>query len=220
MIACSVAAGLPDVERAVPLGDGREVRPDEPVDVVADPVRQLGGVLDHEARPAGQRAPDPERDGEPVAALDRPVARAEQPERRPRSRGQHHVARQRHPVPAEEARRPRTRAGPAGARGAAAGRRSTSRTTAHSNVASWSTSLMIRRPSAGSISRSRWRSRRGRSARPARAARRRCTPAARSGPAGRRSSSRRRRPGCPARCPRRRGSPRAAATGRAAGSAG
>ena len=44
------------------------------------PGRQLGGVLDDEAGPAVERAPDPERGREPVAALDRAVARAEQPE--------------------------------------------------------------------------------------------------------------------------------------------
>ena len=36
------AAGLADPERAVPLGDGLEVGPDEPLDVVPDPDRQLG----------------------------------------------------------------------------------------------------------------------------------------------------------------------------------
>ena len=44
------AAGLADVERLVPLGDRGEVRPDQPIDVVADPGRQLRRVLDEEAR--------------------------------------------------------------------------------------------------------------------------------------------------------------------------
>ena len=78
---------------------------DEPLDVVADPGRQLGRVLDDEARPAVQRAPDPERDREPVAALDRPVARAEQPERGPRAGRQHQVAGERRAVPVEQADR-------------------------------------------------------------------------------------------------------------------
>ena len=65
------AARLADAECAVPLGDGLEIRPDEPVDVIADSRRQLGGVLDDEPRAAVERAPDPERDREPVAALDR-----------------------------------------------------------------------------------------------------------------------------------------------------
>ena len=32
-------AGLADMERGVPLGDRREVRPDETLDVVADAIR-------------------------------------------------------------------------------------------------------------------------------------------------------------------------------------
>ena len=80
------AAGLADVERLVPLGDGLEVRPDEPVDVVADSVGQLRGVLDDEARATVERAPDPERDRERVAALDRPIARAEQARATPAAR--------------------------------------------------------------------------------------------------------------------------------------
>ena len=61
MIAWSVAAGLADAQRAVPLGDRLEVRRHQPLDVVADAARQLGGVLDHEAGPAVQRAPDRRR---------------------------------------------------------------------------------------------------------------------------------------------------------------
>ncbi len=99
------AAGLADVERLVPLPDRLEIRPDQPVDVIGDRRRQLPGILDDEPGPAGERAPDPERDGEPVAALDRAVAGAEQAQRRPRPGGQHQMARQRHPVPVEQADR-------------------------------------------------------------------------------------------------------------------
>ena len=58
-------------ERLVPLRDRLEIRADEPLDVVADRRRQLGRVLDDEPGPAVERAPDAERDGESVAALDR-----------------------------------------------------------------------------------------------------------------------------------------------------
>ena len=142
------------------------------------------------------------------------------PERRPRARGEHHVAGQRHPVPAEQARRPRIRAGPDGGRAAAAGRRSRSRRRPLEGIASWSTSLMIRSPSAGSMSRAL-----AFSTLPpdpaARAARRRCRPAARSVA----RSSYAFQPRTPTRLPAPdalagRGSPPAAATGRAAGSAG
>ena len=51
-------ARLPDAQRPVPLGDRLEIRPDEPLDVVADARRQLAGVLDDEPGPAVQRAPD------------------------------------------------------------------------------------------------------------------------------------------------------------------
>ena len=64
------AARLADAERVVPLGDRLEVRSNEPLDVVADARRQLAGILDDESRPAVQRAPDPERDREPVSSLD------------------------------------------------------------------------------------------------------------------------------------------------------
>ena len=68
-------------ERCVPLGDGLEVGRHEPLHVVGDAGRQLGRILDDEARPTGQPAPDPERDREPIAPLDGPVAGAEQAER-------------------------------------------------------------------------------------------------------------------------------------------
>ena len=54
-----LAAGDADVERLVPLGDGVEVGRHEPLDVVLDAARQLGGVLDHEARATVEGAPDP-----------------------------------------------------------------------------------------------------------------------------------------------------------------
>ena len=101
---CSSPPDLADVQRAVPLGDRREVRRDEALDVVLGALRQLGRVLDDEAGPAVQRAPDPERDGEGVAPLDRPVARAEQPEPRPRAGGEHQVARQRGAAPGQQPR--------------------------------------------------------------------------------------------------------------------
>ena len=61
------AARLADMERPVPLGDGLEVRRDEPLDVVADRRRQLGGARDDEPGAAVECAPDPEGDGEAVA---------------------------------------------------------------------------------------------------------------------------------------------------------
>src|SRR5688500_6943695 len=73
-------ARLADPERAVPLGDRLEIRPDEPVDVVPDPGRQLARVLDDESSPAIERAPDSEGHGEPVAPLDRAIAGAEESE--------------------------------------------------------------------------------------------------------------------------------------------
>ena len=148
-------AGLADVERAVPLGHGREVRPDEPLDVVADPVGQLGRVLDDEARPAGEGAPDPERRREPVAALDAPVAGTEQAEAWRAARA---VSIRWHdsgaPFQLEQAD------GLALASCPARSPTSSSRTPcevwhdAYSKAASWSTSLMTRSPSAASISRS------------------------------------------------------------------
>ena len=80
------AADLADAKRPVPLDDRLEVRADEALDVVADPVGQLGRVLDDEAGPAVEGSPDPERRREPVAPLDRPVAGREEPERGPRRR--------------------------------------------------------------------------------------------------------------------------------------
>ena len=64
MIACSAPPVWPDAERRVPLGDGLEVGRHEPLDVVADARRQLGRILDDEAGPAVERAPDAERDRE------------------------------------------------------------------------------------------------------------------------------------------------------------
>ena len=65
------AAGLADVEGPVPLGDGLEVRADEPFDVIADLRRQVRRIVGDEARPAGEGAPDPECRREAIATLDR-----------------------------------------------------------------------------------------------------------------------------------------------------
>ena len=78
------AADLSDVQRAVPVGDGLEVWSDETFDVVDGALGQLLRLLDDEARPAVQRPPDPERDRERVAPLDRPVAGTQQAVPRPR----------------------------------------------------------------------------------------------------------------------------------------
>ena len=97
------ATGLAHVQRRIPLGDRAEVRPDQPLDVVADPVRQLGCVLDHPPCPARQRAPDPERDRERIPVFDGPVSGAQQAKPGARSGRQHEVTRQRRPVPAKQA---------------------------------------------------------------------------------------------------------------------
>src|SRR3954451_8315039 len=85
------AAGLSDMQCAVPLGDRREVRGDEAFDVVVCDVGQFVGVLDQEAGSAVQRTPDPERDREWIAAFERPVARAHQSVSRATSGAQHEV---------------------------------------------------------------------------------------------------------------------------------
>ena len=218
MIAWSAAADLPDVDRGVPRADRREVGPNEPIDVVADRRRQLAGLLHDEPGAARQRAPDPERPRERVAALDPPVAGAEQAETRPRPGSQHEVARERPAVPAEQATASRS----------VMPRRSPTSSVrmplevwqpAHSSAAICSASLMTRSPSAGSINRSvALRPRCCR--RPTRGARRPGTPARRCARARRTSSSRRCRRVCPYRSPPTGGSPPAAGIGPAAGSAG
>src|SRR5215218_5358180 len=95
------AADLTDPQGAVPLRHRLEIWRDEPLDVIADRGREPCAVLDHEPGATGQRAPDPERRREGVAAFDPPVARAQQAESRTRSGREHHVARQWHPVPVE-----------------------------------------------------------------------------------------------------------------------
>ena len=154
MIACSAPPVWPTRSAPYHSATASKYGADEPIDVVADPVRQLGRVLDDEPGAAVQRAPDPEGDRERVAALDRPVARAEQPERGPRAGGEHQVARQRRAVPARAGAPPRARVMP----GPQAGQQLRTPLdvwhAAHSNAASCSTSLMTRSPSAGSISRS------------------------------------------------------------------
>ncbi len=96
------AADLADAHGAVPLGDGLEIGADEARHVVADRLGQLRRLFDDEARTAVEPSPDPERDRERVAALDRPVARAEQPESGPWPGRQHRVAGERGAVPAEQ----------------------------------------------------------------------------------------------------------------------
>src|SRR5688572_26670633 len=95
-------ARLADPERAVPFGDRLEVRPDEPVHVVADPGRQLARVLEDESRPTIERAPDPEGHGEPVAPLNRAVTGAEESEWRSGPGRQHEMTRQRRAAPLEQ----------------------------------------------------------------------------------------------------------------------
>src|SRR6185295_20256156 len=97
-----LAPGRADAERAVPLCDRGEVRPDESVDVVADRLGQLGGVVDDPAGPAVERAPGPEGGREGIAALDRSVVRAIEAEPRPRPGRQHEMAGERRAVPTEE----------------------------------------------------------------------------------------------------------------------
>ena len=162
MIVVQRAARLADVERLVPLGDRLEIRPDQPLDVVGDrrPAAPSASSTTNPARQV-ERAPDPERDREPVAALDRPVARAQQAERRPRPGGQHQVARERHPVPARAAR--------TASRSVIPGRSPSSRRrtpfevwqAAHSSAASCSTSLTHAQPVGGVDEQVRRRSRRG-----------------------------------------------------------
>ena len=153
MISWSAPPGLADAQRAVPLGDRLEVRADQPLHVVADRRRQLGGILDDESRAAVQRAPDAERDREPVAALDPAVARAEQPEGRPVAARQHQVARERHAVPLEQPDGLVARASRARVREQVSRTPFDVRHAAYSNAASCSTSLITRRPSAASMSR-------------------------------------------------------------------
>ena len=63
-------AGLADPQRRIPRPDRLEVRPHEPIDVVADVLVKVRGILDDEAGAAVERAPDPEGDRERIAALD------------------------------------------------------------------------------------------------------------------------------------------------------
>ena len=202
----------------VPLGDRREVRADQPLDVVADRVGELGGVLDHEPGAAGERSPDPEGGGERVAALDRPVARAEEAEA---ARGPA-VSMRWH-----ESGQPFQPSSATASRSVMPGRRpwSSDRTpcevwqAAHSKAASCSTSLITRRPSAASMRRSVAFSTEPPAPTSARSSSTRYAGTSLI-PGPRRSSSRRRRRGCPGRSLPRRGSRPAAAIGRAAGSAG
>src|SRR3954453_18691848 len=99
------AAGLSDVQRAVPLSDRGEIRADEAVDVIADPRGQHVGALDDEPGTTVEGAPDPEGDGERVARFDPAIAGAEQAEGGAGSGRQHQVTGQRRAVPAEERHR-------------------------------------------------------------------------------------------------------------------
>ena len=96
------ASHLADVQRLVPLGHGGEVGHDEPLDVVVDPCGQLRRLLDDEACPAVECAPDAEGRRQRIAALDATIARAQQPEASTRSGRQHEVAGQRGAVPLEQ----------------------------------------------------------------------------------------------------------------------
>ena len=73
MIAWRAPPGDADPERLVPLDDRREIRPDQPVDVVArSPLGQLGWRPRRRSPARQVRAPQiPNADGEPIAALDR-----------------------------------------------------------------------------------------------------------------------------------------------------
>ena len=150
MISWSAPPGLPDAERLVPLGDRLEVRRRRAARRSRRcPAGSSAGVLDDEAGPAVERAPDAERDRERVAALDRPVARAEQPERwragrRSASGGRTAAS------PFQSSRRTASRSVMPGRRPASS-RRTPSEVwqAAYSSAASCSTSLMTRRPSAG-----------------------------------------------------------------------
>jgi hypothetical protein len=86
------AGPLANPQRPVPLGDRLEVGADEPLDVVADSVRQLVLALDNESGPTVQCAPDAEGGREPITSFDCPIARTEKPEGRSRTGGQHQVA--------------------------------------------------------------------------------------------------------------------------------
>ena len=94
-----------------------------------------------------------------------PVARAQQSEACPLAGRQHEVARQRRPVPAQEA--DRLALAHPGAQAAQQAEHAVARSgrPTYSKAASWSTSLMTRKPVAGVDQQVRWRSRRGRSTR-------------------------------------------------------
>ena len=213
------AAGLADAQRLVPLGDRLEVRPDEPVDVVPDPVRQLRRVLDDEP---GAAVSAPQIPNATVNRSPRSIGRSPGLSRPSEARGPAVSIRwQDSGVPFQPSRPTASRSvSPDAGRAGAAGRRSMSGTRPHSSAASWSTSLMTRSPSAGSMRRSVAFST-SPPDRSGRAARRRGTPARRSRSGRRRSSSRRARHVLPVPDPLvAEDVAPAAATGRAAGSAG
>ena len=102
MISWSDSPGLADMQRFVPLGDGLEVRSDQPLDVVLDLRREFRSVLDDEPGATVEGAPDAERRREAVAALDATITRAQQAERRTVPARQHQVAGQRSTIPLEK----------------------------------------------------------------------------------------------------------------------
>ena len=69
------ATGLSHMQCLVPLHDRCEVGSDESIDVVVDGRRELGGIFDHETRPAVECTPHAVRRRELISSLDGAVAR-------------------------------------------------------------------------------------------------------------------------------------------------
>ena len=102
MISWSDSTGLTDAQRFVPLRDGLKVRRHQTLNVVLSVGGQLLGARDNEPGPAVERAPDPVRRREPVAALDAAISRTQQAQCRPIPARQHEVAGQWGAVPREQ----------------------------------------------------------------------------------------------------------------------
>ena len=223
MIACSAPPVWPTCERPVPLGDRLEVRADEPLDVVA---RSPAGssAASSTTKPARQFSA-PQMPNAVVNGSPRSIGRSPGLSRPSVARG-----------PAVSIRwhdsgvpfQPRRRTASRSRHSRAAGRRAGSRTpcdvwqAAYSKAASWSTSLMTRSPSAGIDEQvGRVLDVPGRARPVARSSSTRYGGTLDPVRARRTSSSRRRPTRDPARMPSsRKDLAPAAATGRAAGSAG